>query len=753
MTLTREIEVGGRPLSIEIGRMARLADGSALVQYGGTAILATVVASKEPNYERGYFPLFVEYREKSYAAGKIPGGFFKREGRPSEGEILAARQVDRPIRPLFPDGYMNEVQIIVTVISFDQENDADVLGLIGASTALAISDIPWAGPVAAVRVGRVDGELVINPTLEQIERSQLEVVVAGTRDSIVMVEGGASECSEPDLLEALRAAHVEVAKICDFQEAIRGEVGRAKREFSPPRPDPELERRVSVLAEEGVKRALDIEEKEERMEAMRSLKSRILEEWVGAVGAAEGGGGGTGQRPAGTTGQVPDKSIVSQIVEAIEKREMRRRVLEENRRADGRRGDEIRPITCEIGVLPRTHGSALFTRGQTQSLGVVTLGTSEDTQMIDDLEEVYRKSFMLHYNFPPFSVGEVGRMTGPGRREIGHGALAERALKPLIPDQGEFPYTIRIVSDILESNGSSSMATVCSSSLALMEAGVPIPRHCAGIAMGLVKDGERVAMLSDIMGLEDHLGDMDFKVAGSRSGITAVQMDIKIGGITFDVLEKALEQARAGRLHVLQAMEATIPEPRSDLSQYAPRILSITINKDKIREVIGPGGKIIRSIVEETGAKIDVNDDGVVNIASVDPAAGLRALERIRAIVAEPEVGRLYDGVVKSVLAFGAFVEFMPGRDGLVHISELAPGRVEKVEDVLNVGDKVTVKLIGIDKQNRVKLSLKAANPANEEAAGEGNGQPPGDEQAGRGQGRSQAGERGRRPERPRRRS
>ncbi len=699
--LRRDIEIGGRTLTIEIGRMARLADGAALVQYGGTAVLATVVASKEANYDRGYFPLFVEYREKSYAAGKIPGGFFKREGRPSEGEILAARQVDRPIRPLFPEGYMHEVQVVVTVVSYDQENDADVLGLLGASTALSVSEIPWQGPVSAVRIGRVNGAFVVNPTMEQVEQGDLEVVVAGSGDSIVMVEGGARECSESDLLETLRIAQREIARLCEFQEAIREAVGKAKKEFVARRPAPALERRVEELAADGVRHALRIADKEQRQEAMRLLRASLLER-LQAEAAAQ-------VPPAApiAAGQIND------LVEAIEKREMRRRILEEGARADGRGLADIRAITCEIGVLPRTHGSALFTRGQTQSLGVVTLGTSDDTQMIDDLEEVYHKTFMLHYNFPPFSVGEVGRIGSPGRREIGHGALAERSLRPLIPSQDAFPYTIRIVSDILESNGSSSMATVCSSSLALMEAGVPIARHCAGVAMGLVKEGDRVAVLSDIMGLEDHLGDMDFKVAGTRDGVTALQMDIKIGGISFDVLGRALEQARAGRYHVLAAMEATIAEPRGEISQYAPRILTITIAKDKIREVIGPGGKVIRGIVEETGAKIDVNDDGVVNIASVDPRAGQRALDRIREIVAEPELGRVYEGVVKSVLAFGAFVEFMPNRDGLVHISELAPGRVEKVEDVLNVGDRVRVRLIGIDKQNRVKLSLRAADDEN----------------------------------------
>jgi polyribonucleotide nucleotidyltransferase len=704
--LRREIEIGGRTLTIENGRMARLADGSALVQYGGTTILATAVASKEANFDRGYFPLFVEYREKSYAAGKIPGGFFKREGRPSEGEVLAARQIDRPVRPLFPDGYMHEVQIIVTVISYDQENDPDVLGLIGASTALAISEIPWAGPVGAVRVGRVDGEFIVNPTMSQTQRGDLELVVAGTRDSIGMVEGGARECSEADLLTALRIAHGEIVRLCDFQDAIRQSVGRPKRTFEARRPEPDLERRVEEIALEGVRQALRIEDKEQRMEAMRLIRADALERLRAEVSVSAVAGESAG--PAGL-----DARTVDSIVESLEKRVMRTRILDEGIRADGRGLTEIRPITCEIGVLPRTHGSALFTRGQTQSLGVVTLGTSEDTQMIDDLEEVWHKTFMLHYNFPPFSVGEVGRIGGPGRREIGHGALAERALRPLVPSQEAFPYTIRIVSDILESNGSSSMATVCSSSLALMEAGVPIPRHCGGVAMGLVKEGDRVAVLSDIMGLEDHLGDMDFKVAGTRAGVTAVQMDMKIAGIDFEVLERALDEARAGRVHVLSVMEATIAEPRQELSAYAPRILTITIAKDKIREVIGPGGKVIRGIVEETGAKIDVNDDGVVNIASVDPGAGQRALERIRQIVAEPEVGRVYEGVVKSVLAFGAFVEFMPGRDGLVHISELAPGRVEKVEDVLNVGDRVQVRLIGIDKQNRVKLSLRLAADEN----------------------------------------
>jgi polyribonucleotide nucleotidyltransferase len=732
--VTREIEVGGRTLALETGRMARLADGAVLVRYGGSAVLATVVASPKPDYAKGYFPLFVEYREKSYAAGKIPGGFFKREGRPGEGEILAARQIDRPIRPLFPDGYMHEVQVIVSVVSFDQENDPDVLGLVGASTALAISDIPWAGPVAAVRVGRVDGRLIVNPTLPQVEAGDLELVVAGTRESIVMVEGGAHEASEADVLEALRLAHGEVARLCAFQDELRAQVGRAKKAFEPRLPDAAFADAVRTRSRDRVRAALDEPDKDRRQELMRTLRDELATELD----------------PDGTQAWA-----VREVVEEVEKTEMRRLILDEGRRADGRGPDDVREITCEIGVLPRTHGSALFTRGQTQSLGVVTLGTSEDTQMIDDLEEKYHKSFMLHYNFPPFSVGEVGRIGGPGRREIGHGALAERALSTLIPAQERFPYTIRIVSDILESNGSSSMATVCSSSLALMEAGVPIPQHCAGVAMGLVKEGERVAILTDILGLEDHLGDMDFKVAGTRRGVTAVQMDIKIGGISFEVLDRALDRARAGRMHVLDRMEETIAEPRGDLSEYAPRILTITINKDKIREVIGPGGKIIRGIVEETGAKIDVNDDGTVNIASVDPAAGRKALERIRAIVAEPEIGRLYEGVVKSVLAFGAFVEFMPGKDGLVHISELAEGRVEKVEDVMNEGDRVTVRLIGIDKQGRVKLSLRAAQdeswqPGSDVDGGERRER--GGRDRGRGgEGGERRGGRGHRPERSRR--
>ncbi|MGH7557383.1 MAG: polyribonucleotide nucleotidyltransferase [Gemmatimonadota bacterium] len=718
-SIRKTVLIGETPMIIETGKVARLAQGAVTVQYGDTLVLCTAVASPKADPSRGWFPLFVEYREKMYAAGKIPGGFFKREGRPGEKETLSARQIDRPCRPLFPEGFMHETQLVCQVLSYDGANDPDVLGIVGCGAALAISGIPFQGPVAGVRVGMLDGDYVVNPTNEQVDTSPLDVVVAGTSDSVSMVEGSASEVSEKTLLGGIRAGHEVIQKIIAVIDELRREAGRPEMSWSPPENDVELARRVEERAQGGVGDAMQIADKEERNQAL----DRIREE-IGAFFAED-------------LGEAFDskEKIVRRVLEDVEYRVMRGQILEQGRRADGRGPEEIRPIEIEVGMLPRAHGSALFTRGNTQSLGVVTLGTSSDEQMIDDLDPKWDKTFMLHYNFPPFSVGEVGRFGGTGRREIGHGALAERSLRHLLPPHDEFPYTIRIVSDILESNGSSSMASVCSGSLALMDAGVPTRKPCAGIAMGLVKEGDRVAVLSDIMGIEDHLGDMDFKVAGTRDGITGFQMDIKIKGVSFEILERAVEQARAGRMHILERMDAAIREPREDISRHAPAILTIKVPKDKIRDVIGSGGKVIRGLQEDTGTKIDIEEDGTVRIASVDRAGGEEALRRIEQIIEEPEIGKIYEGPVKSITAFGAFVEILPGRDGLVHISELEHHRVEKVEDVTSEGEMMRVKLIGIDNQGRVKLSRKALI---EKPAGDSGG-----ENGGRGDGGERGGDRG----------
>jgi len=684
-----ELEISGRLLALENGRVAKQADGAILVQYGETIVLVSAVASEEPDYEKGFLPLVVDYREKSYAAGKIPGGFFKREGRPSEREVLNARQVDRPLRPFFPKGYFHEIQIITTVLSYDQENDPDILSIIGASAALSVSGIPFPICLGAVKVGLGPNGYIINPTTAQSEGSRLSITVVGTRDSVVMVEGGALEVSEEELLGAIKAAQEPIARVIEVQEKLKALCGKPKRSYSPPAIDSELERRVIGEASPRILEALSLQDKEIRREKLHELREEIVEKQ-----AAE----------------FPDSGLViNSLIDEIERKLMRRMVFEGGKRLDGRGPDDIRPITCEIGVLPRTHGSALFTRGQTQALAVVTLGTSSDEQRIDDIEGESSKAFMLHYNFPPYSVGEVRMLRTPARREIGHGVLAERALKAVIPAKDVFPYTIRIVADILESNGSSSMATVCSGSLSLMDAGAPIRAAVAGIAMGLIKEDERAAILTDILGDEDKLGDMDFKVTGTRSGITAFQMDIKIEGISYGIMDEALKKARIARMQILDIMDRAIPEPRSYLSPYAPRIITIVVPKDKIGDIIGPGGKMIRKIIEETGAKIDVEDDGSLTIASVGEEAGQRALEMIKKIIEEPEVGKLYYGTVKNTLAFGAFVEILPRIEGLVHISELDHKRVARVEDIVKAGDKVWVKLIGIDDQNRLKLSRKAA--------------------------------------------
>jgi len=686
-----QFEFGGRPFIFETGHLARQANGAVLARHGDTVVLAAVVASREPLVGRDFFPLQVDYREKAYAAGKIPGGFFKREGRPSEKETLSARMIDRPLRPLFPEGYANEIQVYVNVLSSDQQNDADVLGICAAAAALAISDVPFAYIVAGARVGRVDGQLVINPTFSQLEQSDINLVIAGTKTDVIMVEGGCLEVSETDLTAALEFGLREVGTLIDAIASLQEKVGKPKRLFTPAVIDAELLGLVRERATELVRKANQITEKAAREEALEAIKKEVTE------GLAE---------------QFPEhaKSIASVLGE-IEREDLRERVLREGRRADGRGPDDIRAITAEVNFLPRTHGSALFTRGQTQALAVVTLGTKVDEQRIDDLMGDTTKSYMLHYNFPSYSVGEVRPIRGPGRREIGHGALAERSIQPVIPNEEIFPYTIRLVSDVLESNGSSSMATVCAGALALMDAGVPIKSPVAGIAMGLIKDEGRYAVLTDILGVEDHLGDMDFKVTGTAVGITAFQMDLKIEGLPFGILREALEKARLARLHVLDRMAATLAKPRPELSPYAPRILIFQIKVDRIGDVIGPGGKHIRGITEQTGAKVDIDDDGTVIVASVDVTAAETAKRMILALVEEPELDRVYEGKVRRITTFGAFVEILPGTDGLVHISELDHGRTERVEDVLKLGETVQVKVIEIDGEGKVRLSRRALLP------------------------------------------
>jgi polyribonucleotide nucleotidyltransferase len=686
-----EREFWGRPLVIETGRMARQADGAVYLQFGETAVLVTAVAERKRS-NLPFFPLTVEYREKSYAAGKFPGGFIKREGRPGDKETVSARQIDRPLRPLFPDGFQNETQIACFIISADQENDADVLGMLGASAALSLSPIPWGGPIAGVRVGRVDGEWVINPTFQQLEFSETDLVVAGTEDSIVMVEGAAVEISEELFIEALEVAHEAIRQLIDLQRELVEMAGGAPEKFEWEGPDiPEgLEEAVREAAEARVQEAMNLPSKDERNQALSALRDQLTEE------LAE---------------RFPDHvDQVSEATRSLEKKVMRRQILERGERVDGRSLDQIRPITCEVGVLPRPHGSALFTRGQTQALAVTTLGTVSDEQRIDSIDvlEETSKSFMLHYNFPPFSVGEVRRFRGPGRREIGHGMLAERALQPMLPPYDEFPYTIRVVSDILESNGSSSMASVCGGSLSMMDAGVPLRAAVAGIAMGLIQEGDQTAVLTDILGIEDALGDMDFKVAGTDQGITAIQMDNKSGGLEVSVLRQALERAHEARIHILEIMAQTMPRPRAELSEHAPRIVTVEIDPDKIGKVIGPKGKTIRAIQDETGAEINIEDSGVVTISSPGGEGGERARQMIEALVEEPEVGRVYDGVVKNTTSFGAFVEILPGVEGLCHISELEEKRTENTEDVLKSGDRVRVKLLAINEKGQLKLSRKA---------------------------------------------
>ena len=685
-----EMDVAGRRLTIESGRVAKQADGAVLVQMADTVVLVTAVTAKVPKAGVDFLPLTVDYQERAYAAGKIPGGFFKREGRPSEREILSSRLIDRPLRPLFPKRFYHETQVIASVLSADQSNATDFLGIIGASAALSISSSPFQGPVAGIRIGRVDGHFVVAPTLTDLDRSTLNVVVAGTRDAVMMVEGEASELPEEVMLEAIMLAHDEIKKIITLQDELVKRVGKPKLVVPKTEPDAALVEAVHRDAVEPVREALLIPNKTERSERMAAILNGVLAK----LGTAD----------------APEKTrAIKEVFHDLERHQMRRMILDKKVRADGRSPVGIRPITCEIGVLPRTHGSALFTRGETQSLAVVTLGTSDDEQRIDALEGESTKSFMLHYNFPPFSVGEARPMRGPGRREIGHGALAERALKPVIPSKEKFPYTLRIVSDILESNGSSSMATVCGGTLALMDAGVPIAAAVSGIAMGLIKEGNDVEIISDILGVEDHLGDMDFKVTGTRAGVTALQMDIKIQGINRDIMEKALAQAKLGRLHILDKMAETISVTRDRLSPHAPRILTIKVKPDKVREVIGPGGKVIRGIIAKTGVKIDVEDDGSISIASSDEAAAQRAIEMIKQITEDVEIGKLYMGKVVRIMEFGAIVEIGPGVDGLVHISQLAPHRVKAVTDEVKEGDEILVKVLEVDRQGKIRLSRKEA--------------------------------------------
>ncbi len=688
---TFTMDLGGRTLSIEVGRVARQADGACWVRYADTVTMATVCAADKPDFAKGFFPLSVDYREKTYAAGKIPGGFFKREGRPSEKETLTSRLIDRPLRPLFPDGYMNEVQIMVQVLSADQENDGDVLGIVGASVAMAISDIPFEQTIAGVRVGMINGQYVVNPTFSQLEESALNLIIAGTPEHIIMVEGGCTEISEEEMVGALAFGHEQIGEICKLIKQIQAAVGRAKKAVIKPEIPAGLFARVESMAKSRLEQANDNKEKHEHDQAVGAIIDEVkkaLEE------------------------EFPDcGQWIYNYCEKFVQDDMRLRILKRETRLDGRDLDTIRQITCEVGVLPRTHGSALFTRGQTQALVVTTLGTKMDEQIVDALEGESKKSYMLHYNFPPFSVGEVRPNRGPGRREIGHGALAERSLEPVLPAEENFPYTIRIVSDIMESNGSSSMASVCGGSLSLMDAGVPIKAPVAGIAMGLILEGTEYKILTDILGAEDHYGDMDFKVAGTREGITAFQLDIKIGGLTIAIMRDALAKAKEARLKVLDNMDRTIAQPRADISMYAPRILTIKIKQDRIGEVIGPGGKMIRSIIEATGAKIDIEDDGTVVIAAVDGDAGLRARDMILALIEEPEVDKVYTGKVKRIAEFGAFVEIIPNTDGLLHVSEIAHHRVERVDDVLKVGDMIEVKVLSVDADGKIRLSKKALTP------------------------------------------
>jgi polyribonucleotide nucleotidyltransferase len=697
--------MGGKTLSVETGKLAKQADGSVLVSYGDTRVLVTACSSKEPREGADFFPLTVEFSEKFYAAGKIPGSFHKREGRPTQEATLSARMIDRPIRPLFPEGYFHDTQVVATILSVDLEADLDVAAAVGASAALHISDIPFNGPTAACRMGRINGQYVINPTWNQIESGEtdMEILVAGTKNAIMMVEGGAREIPEEEVLEAIIRGHQEIKKVVAIVEELRNLCGKPKRQFTVAAVEPSLKSQVEAEAKATLQKALRTKDKHTRYDLVDAAKKATLAALVPA-------------------------SLVESDPKAAEKREsevktafdllqynlMREMILTDKIRIDGRDTKTIRPISVEAGLLPRTHGSSLFTRGETQVLSVVTLGTSDDEQIVDTMFQSTMRKFMLHYNFPPFSVGETGRMGGQSRREIGHGALAERSIKAMMPAYEKFPYTVRIVCETLESNGSSSMGSVCSASMALMDAGAPFPKPVAGIAMGLIKEGNRVAVLSDILGDEDHLGDMDFKVAGTRDGVTGIQMDIKIEGVDEQIMRTALAQAREGRLHILGEMTKAIEQPRTDLSKFAPRITTISVPVDKIREVIGSGGKVIKEIIAQTGCKIDISDDGKINIASNDGAAAQKAIDLIKSIVAEVEVGKIYKGLVKKIVDFGAFVGVLPNQDGLLHISEIAHERVNNVLDYMKEGDEIEVKVIEVDKAGKIRLSRKVLLPAPE---------------------------------------
>ncbi len=699
MEHTFKADVGGKSLSIQAGKVAKQASGSVVVQYGDTVVLVTAVSA---NNERDvdFLPLSVEYQEKIYAAGRIPGNYFRREiGRPSEKETLTARLIDRPIRPLFPKEYRFETQVIATVLSMDQENDADMLAMVGASAALEISDIPFAGPIASVRVGRIDGQFVANPTLSQMVESDINIIIAGSRTGVVMVEGGGDVVTEADMLEAIFFGHHAIQPIIDIQEQLKAQIGRPKRPFTPPEKDPALVEMLREKASAPLHEVLIIPEKMKRYEAVRKVKSQIVES--------------LGEEMADRRGEI------SAILGDLQKQICRDMILKEGRRIDNRRFDEIRPITCEVGVLPRPHGSALFTRGETQVLGILTLGAGGDEQRVETLSGEENRPFMLHYNFPPYSVGEVKRVGSPSRRDIGHGGLSTRAIERVLPDKEDFDYTIRIVSEVLESNGSSSMGTVCSGILAMMDGGVPIKAPVSGIAMGLVKEGDQVVILSDILGDEDHTGDMDFKVTGTAEGITALQMDIKIHELSREIMHKALEQAKAGRLHILDKMLQALAVPRVEISPFAPKIIAIKINPDKIRDIIGPGGKVIRAIQSETNTKIEIDDSGLVKIAATSAEDGEAARLQVETLTMEPEVGTIYEGKVVKTTDFGAFVQIVPGTDGLVHISQLANHRVGKVTDVVKEGDFLKVKVLEISKDGKIRLSHKAVLEDERESDGQ----------------------------------
>ena len=689
---TVEIEWAGRPLKLETGRIGRQADASVLAQYGGTTVLATAVAAKEPRAGIDFFPLTVNYQEKTFAAGKIPGGYFKREGRPTEKETLTSRLIDRPIRPLFPAGFKNETQVIATVLSHDMENDPDIVGLIASSAALTLSGIPFLGPIAAARVGYIGGKYVLNPMIDEMPESALDLVVAGTSSAVLMVESEAKELPEDVMLGAVMFGHKHFQPVLDAIVKLAERAAKEPWELKTDTSAEELEGKVRSIAEKDLREAYTIAAKAERRDRVVAIKQKVVEALV----------------PADDAGALAPR--VSSAFKVVEKDLVRGSILATSKRIDGRDLSTVRPIISEVGILPRTHGSALFTRGETQALVVATLGTGEDEQYVDALSGTYKEYFLLHYNFPPYSVGEVGRMSSPGRREIGHGKLAWRAIHPVLPERESFPYTIRVVSEITESNGSSSMATVCGASLAMMDAGIPLRRPVAGIAMGLIKEAERFAVLSDILGDEDHLGDMDFKVAGTSEGVTSLQMDIKITGITEEIMQAALDQARGGRLHILEEMNKALTAARPELGEYAPRIETIHIPVDKIREVIGSGGSVIREIVAESGAKIDISDDGTVKIASANAESIRAAIARIKGIAAEPEVGEIYQGKVVKVMEFGAFVNFFGAKDGLVHISQLGEGRPKAVTDVVKEGDMVWVKLLGFDDRGKVRLSMKVVD-------------------------------------------